>query len=133
PRPRPRRAMVESAFHLRRPQQPRTRPAGAVLQGRATALTNRAAYDPPSPSIPGSPMRLPAPCLAALLSFSCACAAHAADWTTPAETSRFQTTPDYATTRAWLARLAQAAPDTLHLGRFGTSPEGRDLMLVVAA
>ena len=58
---------------------------------------------------------------------------HAADWTTPAETAHFRTTPSYADTRAWLERLAKAAPDTLLLTRFGISPEGRDLMLVVAA
>ena len=58
---------------------------------------------------------------------------HAADWTTPAEAAHFKTTPDYAETRAWLERLAAAAPQTLRLTRFGVSPEGRDLMLVVAA
>ena len=58
---------------------------------------------------------------------------HAADWTTPAETAHFKTTPDYAQTRAYLQRLAAAAPGTIRLTRFGTSPEGRDLMLVVAA
>lgn len=60
-------------------------------------------------------------------------AAPAADWTTPAEKAKFQTTPSYAETRAYLQRLAQAAPGTIHLSRFGVSPEGRDLMLVVAA
>jgi len=35
---------------------------------------------------------------------------HAADWTTPAETAHFRTTPDYAQTRAYLQRLAAAAP-----------------------
>jgi hypothetical protein len=58
---------------------------------------------------------------------------HASDWITPAEASRFRTTPDYARTRAYLERLASAAPRTLRLTRFGVSPEGRDLMLVVAA
>jgi hypothetical protein len=57
---------------------------------------------------------------------------HAADWTTPAETAQFKTTPDYATTRAYLERLATAAPQTIRLTRFGVSPEGRDLILVVA-
>jgi len=55
------------------------------------------------------------------------------DWITPAEQSRFHTTPSYAETRAYLERLAAAAPHTIHLTRFGVSPEGRDLMLVVAA
>ncbi len=57
----------------------------------------------------------------------------AADWTTPAERAQFRTTPSYADTRAYLQRLAEAAPGTLRLSRFGVSPEGRDLMLVVAA
>jgi hypothetical protein len=54
-------------------------------------------------------------------------------WITPAEQSRFHTTPSYAETHAYLERLAAAAPRTIHLTRFGISPEGRDLMLVVAA
>ena len=59
--------------------------------------------------------------------------ASCADWTTPAEAARFETTPSYADTRAYLQRLAEASPRHLHLGRFGLSPEGRELMLVVAA
>ncbi|HEV7490189.1 MAG TPA: M14 family metallopeptidase [Rhodanobacteraceae bacterium] len=55
------------------------------------------------------------------------------DWITPAEHSKFRTTPSYAQTHAYLERLAAAAPGTLRLTRFGVSPEGRDLMLVVAA
>jgi hypothetical protein len=56
-----------------------------------------------------------------------------ADWITPAETSHFKTTPSYVDTRAYLERLATAASGTIKLTRFGVSPEGRDLMLVVAA
>jgi murein tripeptide amidase MpaA len=59
--------------------------------------------------------------------------AQAADWTTPAEAAHFKTTPSYADTRAYLEKLAAAAPDKLKLTRFGVSPEGRDLMLVIAA
>ncbi|MET0229546.1 MAG: M14 family metallopeptidase, partial [Rhodanobacteraceae bacterium] len=55
------------------------------------------------------------------------------DRTTPAERSQFHTTPSYADTKAYLERLAAASPATIHLTRFGVSPEGRDLMLVVAA
>ncbi|HEY6985995.1 MAG TPA: M14 family metallopeptidase [Rhodanobacteraceae bacterium] len=55
------------------------------------------------------------------------------DWVTPAELSGFRTTPSYADTHAYLERLAAAAPRTIRLTRFGVSPEGRDLMLVVAA
>lgn len=58
--------------------------------------------------------------------------AFATDSTTPAEAAHFRTTPDYADTRAYLERLAAAAPDRIRLTRFGVSPEGRDLMLVVA-
>lgn len=57
----------------------------------------------------------------------------AADWITPAERAHFRTTPSYSETRAYLERLAASAPGTLRLTRFGVSPEGRDLMLVVAA
>ncbi len=60
-------------------------------------------------------------------------AALCADWTTPAEQAKFATTASYEQTRTYLQRLAAAAPDTIHLSRFGVSPEGRDLMLVVAA
>lgn len=56
-----------------------------------------------------------------------------ADWITPAEHAKFETTPSYAETRAYLERLAAAAPKQLQLTRFGVSPEGRDLMLVVSA
>lgn len=55
------------------------------------------------------------------------------EWITPAERVGFRTTPSYADTRAYLERLADAVPRTIHLTRFGVSPEGRDLMLVIAA
>jgi hypothetical protein len=80
------------------------------------------------------------PALAPLLAFALAGSAadaapkHAmSDWITPAERSHFSTTPSYADTREYLERLADAAPQSIHLTRFGVSPEGRDLMLVVAA
>lgn len=57
----------------------------------------------------------------------------AADWTTPAERAKFETTPSYAETRSYLQRLAEAVPDRIRLTRFGVSPQGRELMLVVAA
>lgn len=71
--------------------------------------------------------------IAAIVLFAAAAAAHATDWTTPAEAAQFRTTPNYADTRAYLERLAAAAPGRLKLTRFGVSPEGRDLMLVIAA
>jgi hypothetical protein len=84
-------------------------------------------------------MTLPQPLLLAVALFagqagtSHSIAAVPPDWTTPAEHSGFKTTPSYADTRAYLERLAAAAPGTIHLTRFGVSPEGRDLMLAVAA
>jgi hypothetical protein len=59
---------------------------------------------------------------------------HAKDtWTTPAEASSFRTTPSYAETQAFLRRLARAAPDTIRLETFGTTPEGRPMTVVIAA
>ncbi|MBA8886995.1 hypothetical protein FHW12_001186 [Dokdonella fugitiva] len=70
---------------------------------------------------------------AVLSGAGCAAAAPKDDWTTPAEGAHFRTTPSYARTHDYLERLATAAPETIRLTRFGVSPEGRDLMLVVAA
>jgi hypothetical protein len=50
--------------------------------------------------------------------------APAADWTTPAEQAKFETTASYGQTQAYLQRLAAAAPNTIQLTRFGVSPEG---------
>ncbi len=59
---------------------------------------------------------------------------HAKDtWTTPAEASAFRTTPSYAETLAFLRRLAHAAPATIRLETFGTTPEGRPMTVVIAA
>ncbi|NTS64574.1 M14 family metallopeptidase [Sphingomonas sp. HHU CXW] len=52
-------------------------------------------------------------------------------WITPAERARFETTPNYAETRAWLERLTAASP-LLALHTFGRTPEGRDLFYVRA-
>jgi hypothetical protein len=71
-------------------------------------------------------------CLVILVFLSGISMTHAADWTTPAEATQFKTTPSYAQTRDYLQRLAEAAPDHIKLSRFGVSPEGRDLMLVIA-
>jgi len=70
---------------------------------------------------------------ALLFGAACAAAAPKDDWTTPAQAAHFRTTPSYARTHDYLERLAAAAPKTIHLARFGVSPDGRDLMLVVAA
>jgi len=55
------------------------------------------------------------------------------DWQTPAEKSGFATTPNYDDTLAYLERLAKAAPDKIHLERFGTTGQGRPMMVVVAS
>ncbi|GAA0257117.1 M14 family metallopeptidase [Rhodanobacter caeni] len=60
-------------------------------------------------------------------------AAHATDWTTPAEAAQFRTTPSYADTLAYLQRLQKAAPGVIHLETFGTTPEGRPMTVVIAS
>jgi hypothetical protein len=56
-----------------------------------------------------------------------------AEWTTPAEASDYRSTPDYATTLAFLERLAAAHPGRLRLETFGTSGEGRELKVAIAS
>ncbi|MGN6741083.1 M14 family metallopeptidase [Dyella sp.] len=70
--------------------------------------------------------------LACLLGLA-ALSAQATDWTTPAEAAHFRTTPSYADTLAYLQRLQGAAPDKLKLVNFGTTPEGRPMMAVIAS
>ena len=53
-------------------------------------------------------------------------------WQTPAEASRFETTPNYDETMAWLARLASETPQ-IELLPVGESWEGRTIWLVVAS
>lgn len=69
-----------------------------------------------------------------LLALFClsATAGEPADWATPAETAEFKTTPDYATTLAYLERLRQAAPDKMRIASFGHSAMGRPLTVVIA-
>ena len=55
------------------------------------------------------------------------------DWITPAEKSGFVTTPSYEETLHYLERLQKAAPGKIHLERFGTTPQGRPMMIVVAS
>jgi murein tripeptide amidase MpaA len=59
--------------------------------------------------------------------------AQASDWRTPAETSDYRTTPDYAETVAYLERIAAAAPGQVKIENFGKTGEGRDLKLVIAS
>jgi hypothetical protein len=56
----------------------------------------------------------------------------AADWRTPAEKTGLLETPRLAGTVAYLKRLAAASP-WIRVTSFGTSGEGRDLVLVIAA
>ncbi|MDZ4813421.1 MAG: M14 family metallopeptidase [Pseudomonadota bacterium] len=67
---------------------------------------------------------------AVLLTF--ALSAPSADWTTPAEASKFTETPRYAQTMAYFERL-DAASDKLCMKTFGKSPQGRALNVVVIA
>ena len=56
-----------------------------------------------------------------------------AAWLTPAEKSCYATTPDYATTMAYLARVQAAAPGQVRIEAFGKTGEGRELNLVIAS
>ena len=53
-------------------------------------------------------------------------------WATPAEQALFNRTPRYDETVAYLKRLVAAAPE-LRLVSLGSSPEGRDVWMVVAS
>jgi hypothetical protein len=53
-------------------------------------------------------------------------------WITPAEEVGLADSPGYDETVAWLERLCEASP-LLHLRAFGRTPQGRDLVLVVAS
>lgn len=53
-------------------------------------------------------------------------------WITPTEKSDFVTTPTYDETMSWLKKLTDASP-LLNLISIGKSPEGRDIMMVIAS
>jgi hypothetical protein len=53
-------------------------------------------------------------------------------WITPSESTGLTRTPSYDETRAWLERLDAASP-LIRLETYGRSPEGRDLILVIAS
>lgn len=53
-------------------------------------------------------------------------------WATPAEEARFERTPRYDDTIAWLKRLVAAAPE-LRLVSLGKSPEDREVWMVIAS
>lgn len=97
----------------------------APLLALALALTAAAqpapveAPLPPAPAWSGASERLVAP------------PGH--QWITPAEASRFETTPDYAQTRAFIDRLVAASGGLLRIETFGRSAEGRELYAVIAS
>lgn len=64
------------------------------------------------------------------LLLSLALVATPADWTTPAELSKYQQTPRYEATMAYFKRLDEAS-ERLCMFSFGVSPLGRDLQAVV--
>lgn len=53
-------------------------------------------------------------------------------WVTPAEQSGFRVSPDDDETVSWLKRLTAASPE-LEMVSIGTSPEGRELWMVIAS
>jgi murein tripeptide amidase MpaA len=55
------------------------------------------------------------------------------DWQTPSEASHYRSTPDYATTVAYLERIAAAAPSQVRIENFGKTGEGRDLKIVIVS
>src|ERR1700761_4404643 len=55
------------------------------------------------------------------------------DGATPAEQSNYRTTPDYATTMAYLRRIAIAKPQQVRIEPFGKTGEGRELDIVIAS
>ena len=80
-------------------------------------------------------LALAMPCLAAPAAPVAAGAAAAPvpdEWLTPAERDGFRSTPSYDDTVAFLRRLAAASP-AIRLERFGVSPQGRDMPLVVVS
>jgi murein tripeptide amidase MpaA len=53
-------------------------------------------------------------------------------WITPTEKSDFVTTPNYTETMSWLKKLSDASP-LLSMISIGKSPEGRDIMMIIAS
>lgn len=55
------------------------------------------------------------------------------DWTTPAEVTKYRTTPRYDETMAYFRRVAEAVPGQVRMEKFGLTGEGRDLYIVIAS
>lgn len=54
-------------------------------------------------------------------------------WSTPAEESCYRTTPRYAETMAYIARITAAQPQQVKLETFGKTGEGRNLVAVIVS
>ncbi len=72
-----------------------------------------------------------APAVPALRRDGMGATADEADWRTPAEAADYRRTPDYATTLAYLGRLAAAHRGQVRIEEFGRTGEGRALSIVV--
>ena len=68
--------------------------------------------------------------LAALSLAACSTNVQNEDWTTLAEQTEFRKTPHFEETMEYFQRLAKASR-MVHIGSFGTSPQGRDLSMVI--
>ena len=94
----------------------------AALAASAAILVAAAPWDadllPPAPPWHGTSERL--------------IARPGSAWITPAEAAGFRNTPSYAETIAYLTRLAAASP-RVRLESFGTTPQGRDLVVAVVS
>jgi hypothetical protein len=55
------------------------------------------------------------------------------DWRTPAESSAYRTTPNYAETLAFLERLVRAYPTAVRMEGFGRTGEGHELKVVICS
>ncbi len=84
---------------------------------------------PPSPNVLATSA---VACLAVLASSGAAGQEREAGWEPEAERTSFRETGDYEETRAYVRRLDEASP-WIQAVSFGTSPQGRDLMLVIAS
>lgn len=67
-----------------------------------------------------------------LISLTVSAMAEPSDWRTEAEASGYTRTARYGDTMAWARRLAEAS-DAVDYQVFGTSPEGRDLVMLVTS
>ncbi|WP_269714438.1 M14 family metallopeptidase [Caulobacter sp. NIBR2454] len=97
--------------------------SGAVLAALISTTALAAPWDsdilPPAPSWKGASEKL--------------VAKPNDPWITPSEKTGLTDSPSYAETRAYLERLVAASNGLLKLEVFGKSPEGRDMLVVIAS